>query len=116
MNLNEAKKLITTTKETIKNEIVPLVVARYLKEHNNLYPNFENDEEFKIIIDHPLTFVIDVEDGDGNHAPELCYITSLIVALDENLFIHDENGDELAWDDLWVEDLYLILSYMKYLK
>lgn len=118
MELKDIKKLINETKTTIKESIVPLVKNRYLALNGGLNPNFEEEEEYKIPVEHTLTFNVDVESlyVEGRYEVEQHEIKTLIVTLDDNLFIIDDEDDEIEWTDLSVEELYFICSYLTRLK
>lgn len=106
----------TLTRKLAKSNLFVVVRNIYLAQHNNVEPNFDNDEEYSINVrDLNLFFTSTIDDGDKS--AEVFYIVELRGTLDENVFVVDNTNDEIPFVDLGTDECVSILSTIeKYAK
>ena len=109
MNIKDYRK-------SIKDEICQLVVDIYLKQNNNIHPNFEDDEEYYIEPNElglDINVSVDVNDTyvEGTYS-DYINISMIIVPLDNNLIL-STNNDDYFWDEFDTDTLSNILEMLK---
>ena len=107
----------TLTRKLAKSNLFVVVRNIYLAQHNNIEPDFDNDEEYRINVrDLNLSFTSTLTDN-GKKDVELYYIVELRGTLDENVFVTDDLNDELEFISLGTDECVDILSTIeKYAK
>lgn len=107
----------TLTRKLAKSNLFVVVRNIYLAQNNNVEPDFDNDEEYRINVrDLNLSFTSRFND-EGKEDVELYYIVELRGTLDENVFFTDDTNDEIPFVDLGTDECVSILSTMeKYAK
>lgn len=107
----------TLTRKLTRSNLFVVVRNIYLAQHNNVEPDFDNDEEYRINVrDLNLSFTSKFND-EGKEDVELYYIVELRGTLDENVFVTDDTNDEILFVDLGTDECVSILSTMeKYAK
>lgn len=107
----------TLTRKLAKSNLFVVIRNIYLAQNNNVEPDFDNDEEYRINVrDLNLSFTSKFND-EGKEDVELYYIVELRGTLDENVFVTDDTNDEIQFVDLGTDECVSILSTMeKYAK
>ena len=107
----------TLTRKLAKSNLFVVIRNIYLAQNNNVEPDFDNDEEYRINVrDLNLSFTSKFID-EGKEDVELYYIVELRGTLDENVFVTDDTNDEIQFVDLGTDECVSILSTMeKYAK
>ncbi len=114
----KAKDQVFEMKREFKEQICKILVHRYLELHDGIYPNWEEDEEFRVYeedIDTTDVNYLHIKVGntyDDNYEFVKTPIDSYIVTLDSNLyFVIDD--DEWCWDEIAIDDLAKLLDYLE---
>ena len=108
----------TLTRKLAKSNLFVVIRNIYLTQHNNIEPNFDNDEEYRIDVSNlALFFTSTVQNSNGETEIEKFNIVELIGTLDENVFVIDDISDETRFIDLGTDECVDILSAVeKYAK
>ena len=111
------EKQLNEFRNTIKNEIVNLIVEIYKYQYDEL-PNWEEEEEFVIYDDKLPTYRISVSVGDiyssDNFSIEKWTINEYHVTLDNNLYFHcGDNNEEFHYGEVSTDELVEIWSLLK---
>ena len=121
--LTHAKIVLDTAKQDLKNFIglqIPMLYNAFGWDE----PDFSEGEDYIVPTGDLLnTVYINVEvDNSYLDVEDRCYegmeVAEIRLALDGNVFVANENGDEFTWDELSVEELASIaealeLTYIK---
>lgn len=112
--LTHAKIVLDTAKQDLKN-FIGLQIPMLYNAFGWAKPNFTEYEDY-VIPTGDIERVI----GERIILGDVCFfeIAEIRLALDENVIFANENGDELTWDELSVEELASIaealeLTYIK---
>lgn len=109
----ELRNLKFNTKETICNILTDI----YENDNDGLLPNWEEEEEIVVSTKDTIgTFTIDV--NIPNTYEEYDYlekraIKKLIVTLDYNLYLLDENENDIDWQEITCEELVWICNKLQ---
>lgn len=108
----------TLTRKLAKINLFGVIRNIYLAQHNNVEPDFGNDEEYRIDVSNlALFFTSTVQNSNGETEIEKFNIVELIGTLDRNLFVIDDIKDETRFIDLSTDECVDILSAVeKYAK
>lgn len=91
-------------KHLLKENICQVLTDIYKEEHNGLLPNWDNEEE--IIVKNTFTHI----NLMVLYSDEFVKIRDYVVTLDSNLFIIDERGNEIHWEEIDTTGLLDIYS------
>lgn len=112
MNANNKLNIFRNDiKECITNELIKI----YLKEHNGIFPNFNDEQDFNIDNSNipSKQICVKMESQSGTFF-EMEYINEYIVTLDNNLYVKiGDYDEEMEWTDIYTDDLISILSILE---
>ena len=112
MNANNKLNIFRNDiKECITKELIQI----YLKEHNGIFPNFNNEEDFIIDNSNILSkqIYVKVECQSGTFF-EMEQINEYVVTLDNNLYVKiGDYDEEFEWTEINTDDLVSILSILE---
>jgi hypothetical protein len=108
----------TLTRKLSKSNLFVVIRNIYLAQHNDVEPDFDNDEEYRIDVSNlALFFTSTVQNSNGETEIEKFNIVELRGTLDENVFVIDDINDETRFIDLGTDECVDILSALeKYAK
>ena len=106
---------------SIKEQICKMLVNIYLNLNDDIFPNWEEDEEIYVECDEisEQRLCINIEVGntyDESTYVDKWYVTTFIVTLDNYLYLQFEDSRECDWTDINTDDLVKILTYLENIK
>ena len=115
INIMNANNKLNIFRNDIKECITKELIQIYLKEHNGIFPNFNDEQDF--IIDSsniPSIQICDKVESQSGTFFEMEYINEYIVTLDNNLYVKiGDYNEEMEWTDIYTDDLISILSILE---
>jgi hypothetical protein len=103
---------------SVKEQICKTLTEIFLKLNDDLFPNWEDEEDIYVECDEisKRRISISVEVGntyDSTTCVEKWVITAFVVTLDSNLYLQFEDDQECDWTEVSTDDLVGILDYLQ---